>query len=68
MIVRAEVFIERPETDSNEAMFNTLTDLACLVAYLEGDLNYEEAPTLVIKKIRMPDSPKPDVTGYVEFE
>jgi len=63
MIVRAEVFIEInktsdfPSADSPSTQFECMRRLAWRL---------ENAHDIV--KIRMPDSPEPDISGYIEFD
>ena len=70
MIVRLEVFVERQEEDAGEAMFNTLLDAERLILMAKGfgELFTGDLAPGSIRKIRLPDSPEPDVSGYLTFD
>lgn len=56
MLIKAEIFVEAGDVDENDAQWNTMHGLASHLADYGG-----------IRKVRMPDSPEPDVTGYIDF-
>ena len=54
--VTVEFFIDSDESEG-DVMWTLFQQVACMAE------NFSE-----IKKIRLPDSPEPDITGYVEFK
>lgn len=66
MLIRAEVFVEMPDVDVEvgreeelDNQWDVMRDLSWVCS---------EQKRLKIVKLRMPDSPEPDVSGTIEFD
>lgn len=68
MLVKVEVFVEVPiDADHNESREGQYTDLdAQWDTMNEIAWHLHDCPGL--RKIRMPDSPEPDITGTLTFD